>query len=672
MTRFRPRARLAKLVVVVTLVGLGMLIAPHATAADDHGTPTLSDVHTKDGHVEAVVTLPDARSGAGINPDSLRVHFGDGPGVPAQVTPLAHERRAAMIMIDTSGSMSGKDLTAAKSAATTFLQGIPADVQVGLGNFADHPKILVKPTTHRAPVRNALEKLHAKGSTSLYDAITQAVHTLGDSGSRTIVLLSDGSDTVSKTTLAKVTETVHASGVRLAVVGFHTDDTANSALKSIAHAGDGSLTTALDPGSLRKAFRSAAQEITTQVRIRVPVPAGVSGEQQLSVTGTVAGKPFRAHTPVTVAATSKPSPTATTASAATAPSHHEHAAAPSGGATSMAAPPGDIALWVAVGATFVGLLVLILTIASSAFTREAKRRIRSLDSYVGEVAHHASASGARHASQNVAGTALRAADAYIRSHSSGKRTARTALLLERADLPLRLNEWYVLRVVAAVVAVCLCYLLVGGGVAGTLVAVVLGLLIALLFPPLLLNFLARRRARKFEIQLPDVLTLVATSLATGFSLPQALDEVARDAAEPAAKEFARALAETRIGADLEDALERTATRMDSTNLAWTTMAIRIQRNVGGNLAETLRTTAQTLRDRESLHRQVRALSAEGRLSAYILVALPIFLGLYLLVTNRPYLSLLWSGPLGIAMLSLGGVLLVLGSFWMKKTVEVKV
>ena len=98
--------------------------------------------------------------------------------------------------------------------------------------------------------------------------------------------------------------------------------------------------------------------------------------------------------------------------------------------------------------------------------------------------------------------------------------------------------------------------------------------------------------------------------------------MAKDAPEPAAKEFSRALAEARIGADVSDALDHMAVRMDSENMRWATMAIRIQREVGGNLAETLRTTAATLREREMLRRQVRALSAEGRLSAYILIALP--------------------------------------------------
>ena len=178
--------------------------------------------------------------------------------------------------------------------------------------------------------------------------------------------------------------------------------------------------------------------------------------------------------------------------------------------------------------------------------------------------------------------------------------------------------------------------------------------------------------KKFEAQLPDVLTLVASSLSTGFSLPQALDAVAKDAADPSAKEFSRALAETRIGSDVSDALERMAARMDSENMRWTSMAIRIQREVGGNLAETLRTTAKTLREREELRRHVRALSAEGKLSAYILTALPIGIFFYTMKTNREYIELLWTRPLGIAMIIAGLISLGIGMFWMRKVVDVKV
>jgi tight adherence protein B len=166
--------------------------------------------------------------------------------------------------------------------------------------------------------------------------------------------------------------------------------------------------------------------------------------------------------------------------------------------------------------------------------------------------------------------------------------------------------------------------------------------------------------------------LVSTSLRSGFGLPQALDSISRDSAEPIAKEFSRALAETRIGTDIADALERLANRMGSKAMSMAVMAIRIQREVGGNLAETLETTAKTLRERESLFRQVRALSAEGRLSAYILIALPIGLFLYMMWVNYEYISLLWTTGLGLVMLIGGIVSLIIGVFWMRRVVRIEV
>jgi tight adherence protein B len=191
-------------------------------------------------------------------------------------------------------------------------------------------------------------------------------------------------------------------------------------------------------------------------------------------------------------------------------------------------------------------------------------------------------------------------------------------------------------------------------------------------PVFFLKFAASRRAKKFERQLPDVLTLAASSLSTGFSLLQALDAVAADADEPSAKEFSRALAETRIGADLTESLGHLADRMNSKNMRWTGMAIDIQRQVGGNLAETLRNTAATLRDREALSRHVKALAAEGKLSVYILIALPVGLFLYMLVANRTYVELLWTTLMGIGMSAAGLISLAVGVFWMNKVVKVEV
>ena len=277
-------------------------------------------------------------------------------------------------------------------------------------------------------------------------------------------------------------------------------------------------------------------------------------------------------------------------------------------------------LWATAGAVFVGLMTITLVVFSPAFTSASRRRIRAIDLYLGTPSPDRTPDD-RAGTPSAVGTRLTQVSERLTRGRDG--TAKAALLIERADLPLRTSEWYVLRGLAVLVGLMGGWFLLRGAGALVLLGILLGAVLGLVLPPVVLKVLAARRAKKFEQQLPDVLTLLASSLATGFSLPQAIDAIVRDAAEPSAKEFSRALAETRIGAELEDSLDRLSHRLDSVNLRWTTMAVRIQRQVGGNLAETLRTTATTLRERESLKREVSALSAEGRLSAYILIALPV-------------------------------------------------
>ena len=323
---------------------------------------------------------------------------------------------------------------------------------------------------------------------------------------------------------------------------------------------------------------------------------------------------------------------------------------------------------VAALAVFMGLLGVGIMVIAPTFTTAGSRRLQSMDEYVGKGKNNGSVQSVATPSA-ISEQILGLSDKLTRERES---TAKAVLLLERADLPLRANEWYVLRAVAVVITTAAAWLFFHDSAVTGLLAVIGGLLAGFFVPQMFLSFKAKRRAGKFEAQLPDVLTLLASSLSTGFSLAQGVDAVVRDASEPSAKEFSRALAETRIGATLEDTLDHLAERMASENLKWTTMAIRIQREVGGNLAETLRTTATTLRERESLKRHVKGLSAEGRLSAYILMALPFGLFFYMLLVNKPYIALLWSGPIGWAMLGVGIVDLIAGYFWMRSVVTVEV
>ena len=192
--------------------------------------------------------------------------------------------------------------------------------------------------------------------------------------------------------------------------------------------------------------------------------------------------------------------------------------------------------------------------------------------------------------------------------------------LDNAGMAMQPKQWTQVRLAALVIGAVLVGILLG------LIGILLGALVAWLVTGAYPRFRERRRQAAFADQLPEALQMVVGSLRSGFSLAQSLDGVVRDSPPgPLTVELGRALSEVRLGADLADALERTATRVDNNDLSWAVTAIRIQRDTGGNLAEILETTVETIRERGRLARHVRALSAEGRLSAYVLIALPFVL-----------------------------------------------
>ena len=252
----------------------------------------------------------------------------------------------------------------------------------------------------------------------------------------------------------------------------------------------------------------------------------------------------------------------------------------------------------------------------------------------------------------------------LQSTNSDKRLAER---LDLAGSDRGPAEWALIGVgVSALAAVALSL------ATNPLIGVLGGALIGWLGMRLTLSFRISRRRAAFGDQLPDVLQLIAGSLQAGFSLPQAVDAVVREGTQPSSGEFSRALAEARVGADLEDALRRAADRMDSTDLRWTVMAIRIQREVGGNLAEVLRTTVGTMRERAFLRRQVHALSAEGRLSGYILVVLPILIGGWFFISSPHYMRPLYTTLVGLIMLVSSAALVVVGALWMRKLIKIEV
>jgi len=240
--------------------------------------------------------------------------------------------------------------------------------------------------------------------------------------------------------------------------------------------------------------------------------------------------------------------------------------------------------------------------------------------------------------------------------------------IEAAGLPLRTAEWMLLHIGVAVGIAVLCQLLSGGSFPAT----VFGLGLGLAGPWVALSLLRDRRQAQFLTQLPDTLQLIAGGLQAGYSVPQSLDSVVREGSPPMSVEFNRALVEGRLGVPIEDALEGIAARMSSKDFGWVVMAIRIQREVGGNLAELLMIVAETMRERDRLRRQVQALSAEGRLSGAVLILLPIGLLGFMLVAQPTYVGVLFTTPLGVLLLVLAGILILVGSFWISRLIKVEV
>jgi tight adherence protein B len=239
--------------------------------------------------------------------------------------------------------------------------------------------------------------------------------------------------------------------------------------------------------------------------------------------------------------------------------------------------------------------------------------------------------------------------------------------LEAAGLSLNAGEFVIVTVVAGLLGAVLGAALLGNW----MMAVAVGA-IAAFSPTVFLRSALRRRADKLREQLPDVLTIMASSLRAGHSFLQSLDATAKEIAQPAAGEFQRVVAEVRLGRSADDALEAMSKRIGSEDFKWAVLAVNIQREVGGNLAEILDNVAATLLERATIRRQIRVLTAEGRLSAWVLGLLPFGIGVYMGITNPDYVGLLFTRTMGLVMLGGCGLLLAAGILWMRKIVDIDV
>jgi tight adherence protein B len=242
---------------------------------------------------------------------------------------------------------------------------------------------------------------------------------------------------------------------------------------------------------------------------------------------------------------------------------------------------------------------------------------------------------------------------------------RISAALERAGVRMRVQDLVLLVVVGMAVAAAF-----GEVLAGPLVALLFAALVPVLARALVTVRISKRQGA-FAEQLDDCLQLMSGSLRAGHSLLQALAAVATEAEEPSSEEFARIVNETRVGRPLGAALVDAADRMKSEDFVWVTQAVAINREVGGNLAEVLDGVSNTIRERSAIRRQVKALAAEGKLSAIVLMVLPFGVSGFLMISNPTYLAKFTHSLIGYLLLVAAAILLLVGGLWLRKSVQVK-
>lgn len=651
-------------VVLGILLTFGLISAPVAGAADpvvdatpqkganklqisriDATDPAAVKVRfTWNGDITALTSMTVRQNGNQVqasNPEELS---------PDQVD------RATVLVLDQSGSMvSSGGLDVAVSKTRQMINDMPPNAQFGIVTFGSQAIVAQEMTNDKAALNKALDQIKPDplATTALWDGVVAGVDQLNTlpKYEHNLIVVTDGVDDSSTATAKSAQGAVAGSGQDTGATVFAMGITQQNALDekglaALVNAGGGRLFITDKAKNIGAAFdqvtTALGNEFTTQfaalpksrgLNTLAMTISGITSSANFTVGGVAQGATRLA--PTVAAGSSTPAFFSTT---------------------------GGLVLGLLMIAFAIGVVAYIViqmvTARQSALEAALNPYTEGFEGLGGD---DESSGGI---SENVL---LQRALAMTENFAEKQGFLENVeSKLEMAEVPLKASEALLIWLGAIVVLFGIGFVL-----GGFLIAFVF-VLIAILAGPGFLNFKAASRQRKFETQLPDTLTLLAGALRAGFSLMQAVDAVSQEVQNPMGRELRRVVSETRLGRDLEAALDDTSERMGSPDFAWAVMAIRIQREVGGNLAELLLTVADTMIQRERLRREVKALTAEGRISAYVLALLPPSLGVVMYMVNPEYMKPLFTDGLGQVMLALSLLGMIVGFFWMQKVVKIDV
>jgi tight adherence protein B len=623
------RRRIAILTALITLVAA----APAAAS----GALTVKRVDTS-GFPTVRVTVQTGV--AGHSPDLQITENGNDarnltavpPGAPAAIA----------LVIDTSNSMKGQKLTDAIAAASGFASTQKDGNLLAVYGFDSqaYPAAVLSPD--KTEIVTAISQLGTGGAsgTALYGAIKMAATDLqaAPAQRRVIILLTDGASTSDTATFDQALTAAKDAGVDIYPIGIATTGGAQTALDQLATATGGTSSVATDSSALASIYGTITTELTTSYTYLYQSGVAPGEPLKLDISAKGLGSVSQSlKAPGQVAAPVK-----------------------SGGGVQL--PQGAVGRIVLAGS--VGLFVLL----AMALLLSAKPNVilhKRIAPYTDQKKRaDAEAADADPSRLSILHQLFIATERIIGSMNFWK---RMSAMLEQADLPLRTAELFYIQMGGALVMGVLVSVVLGKRGLFALAALVIGAVVPVLF----VRMKAKKRLALFENQLPETLITMAASLKAGHAFNQAVQSAVQEGAEPTAKEFSRVVAEIQLGAPSEQALQAMAERMDSYNFGFVVMAVNIQRTVGGSLADILDTVSDTVRQRQQFTKKVKALTAQGRMSAYVLIAMPFLMGLAIFALNPSYMSVLFTTSIGKIMIVGSLIMMAIGSMIIRKIVSFK-
>ena len=632
------------------LAAFTVVVASLAFAAPAHAGDDVT-VRAVDATAFPAVRVSVRVGGDAVEASSIALSE-NGVAVPgARVVPMRETSAqvGTVLVLDTSIAMrTDNRLAALKAAAQAFVAGRPANELIELVVAGAPARVVLGFTQDRARIRSVIDGLGSEGGLALWDAVTIAANNLGDRRDLQpdIVVVAGGPDRSSDGSLDRAVAAAQVSKSLIfatAVQGTPAFDTAG--IRRLADATGGSYLEASDATVLAGAIGRLAQAMDSQFEIDYTSTLDPANPPPIDITvrvGTAAVNAMVA--PGTIASGANVRP---------------QVATPPWSPSFLRGSTGKIVASATVVAAAVLFAIGFLLIVQ----RDRSDLTAALRHYTDEPGETGEAGDGVVLVET--GFVRRAVDTTARLADDKGLLEMVEQRLEQAAVPVRAAEALFFWLAAVALATVLGLFM--SGVFGAIIAVFL----VGLGPAALLNQLAGRRKRAFTSLLPDTLQMFSSTLRSGFSLLQGVEAVSQEVADPMGSELRRVLVEARLGRPLEDALQDAADRMGSADFDWAVMAIRIQREVGGNLAELLETVGQTMVQRERLRGEVKGLTAEGRMSAIVLGLLPLFMGIVMYTLNPKYTGQLFTESLGKMMLVGGTVLAIAGFVWMKKMIEIE-